>query len=136
MAGRATMQTMLHAKLDGIQRQIEVLRGQEQMVRDMIRDLAPGPAPTAPTKVRATRSNVKSAVLDLLERVGQNGLNAAIAVDMAAQDNLNLDRGSVSSLLSRLKNDRVVSYDGSLYRLSTKDAPNVHPLRTQGATMK
>jgi len=136
MARSSTMQSMLHAKLDTIQRQIEVLRGQEKMVIDMIRDLSTEPSQPATAKVRATRSNVKSAVLDLLERVGQNGLNAAIAVEMASQDNVNLDRGSVSSLLSRLKNDKVVSYDGSLYRLTPKDVPNVHPLRTPGAAMK
>jgi len=129
------MQTMLQAKLDAVLRQMEVLKGQEAMIREMMRE-AGGEAPVQNVRHRAARSNVKSAVLDLLAQVGANGLNAAIAVDMASERGQNIERGSVSSLLSRLKNDGVVTYDGSLYRLAGVDAQNVHPLRTPGAAMR
>jgi len=78
----------------------------------------PMPSTEPAKRQRAPRSNVKSTVLSLLEQVGGSGLNAAIAVDLAKeQHGLDLDRGSVSSLLSRLKNEGTVSYDGRLYRL-------------------
>ena len=76
-------------------------------------------------KQRAARSDVKKQVLTLLEKQGKAGLNAATAVEMAAKQGYRLERGTVSSLLSRLKGDRTVSYDGSVYRLKEfGDDPN------------
>ena len=63
------------------------------------------------------RSNVKTTILDLLKEVGTTGLNAATTVEIASRRGIDLDRGSVSSLLSRLKRDGVVEYDGNRYRL-------------------
>ena len=63
------------------------------------------------------RSGVKGFVLDLLKERGAGGLNAAIAVEIAQKRGVLMDRGSVSSLLSRLKQDNVVTYDGHTYRL-------------------
>lgn len=75
-----------------------------------------------PTKRRAPRANVKQAVLDLLQEVRHAGLNAAMAVDMAKERGVELERGSVSSLLSRLKNEGVVSYDGVVYKLAERES--------------
>lgn len=72
------------------------------------------------------RGKVKSLVLDLLREVGTTGLNAQTATDLADRRGVSLGRDSVSSLLSRLKKDGVVSYDGDRYRLmefSRQDAP-------------
>ena len=48
-----------------------------------------------------------------------------------------MERGTVSSLLSRLKNEGIVHYDQTVYRLmkfKPEDVPpNVHPIRTSGA---
>ncbi|TNC07103.1 hypothetical protein FF100_33570 [Methylobacterium terricola] len=63
------------------------------------------------------RVATKGIVLDLLSDVGTTGLNAQSAVDMAANRGIDLDKASVSSLLSRLKKDEVVVYDGDRYRL-------------------
>lgn len=74
---------------------------------------------TDPTvKKRAPRSSVKTTVLALLEQVGENGLNAGMVVEMARNHQIELDRGSVSSLLSRLKHDGAVTHEGDRYRLS------------------
>jgi hypothetical protein len=94
-------------------------------------------------RTRSTRSNVKSVVLELLERVGRNGLNAQIACDLAQKEGHDLHVKSVSSLLSRLKHDEVVVYVGGVYILkdcvarepsALATAPNsvVRPLRTSG----
>ncbi|QYK42551.1 MAG: hypothetical protein KF887_05380 [Paracoccaceae bacterium] len=117
--------------LDMALREVEKIRAQEALILDMQREARGEPK----TKIRAPRSNVKQTILDLLADAGDAGLNAALAVETAAKAKVTLERGTVSSLLSRLKNEGVVSYDGSLYRLvkpKQDTSPNVHPLRTSG----
>lgn len=117
--------------LDLAMREVERIKAQEELIRDMIREARGEPR----VKLRAPRSNVKQTVLQLLEQAGAVGLNAATAVETAAKAGVTIERGTVSSLLSRLKNEGVVVYDGSVYRLASFKAdtgPNVHPLRTSG----
>lgn len=114
----------MRSRLETIRREIEKLQAQEALLLDMMGE---SPKPSA----RAAKGSVKTAVLDLLEDVGRSGLNAASAVDLAKAKGIDLDRGSVSSLLSRLKTDEVVVYDGSVYRLKKyNEMPGVTPLRT------
>ena len=68
-------------------------------------------------RTRHPRGWVKVALLELLEEVGDIGLNAQSAVDLAKQKKIELDRNTVSSLLSRFKRDGVVDHDGHHYRL-------------------
>jgi hypothetical protein len=63
------------------------------------------------------RTGVKGFVLDLLGERGSAGLTAAVTVEIAGARGVLMDRASVSSLLSRLKQDGIVEYDGSVYRL-------------------
>jgi hypothetical protein len=77
---------------------------------------------TGVKKPRAPRSDVKREVLRLLEEVGDRGLVAASAVEMAEKRGVRLERGTVSSLLSRLKHDGFVVYDGTSYRLPSSGA--------------
>jgi hypothetical protein len=63
------------------------------------------------------RTATKTIVLDLLRDTGTTGLNAQGAVDLANNRGITLDRASVSSLLSRLKRDGILSFDGEKYRL-------------------
>lgn len=78
------------------------------------------------------RPQVKNIVLDLLEDVGTTGLDASTAVALADAKGLTIERNSVSSLLSRLKKDEVIDYDGSKYRLKKfvkkPDNPSLHVL--------
>ena len=71
-----------------------------------------------PIRTRAPRSNVKKIVLHLLSESGAEGLNAAKAVELAEERGISLERGSVSSLLSRLKRYGIVAFDGKVYRLT------------------
>lgn len=64
------------------------------------------------------RGKLKTLVLDMLREVGTTGLNAATAMEMADRRGLVIAKDSVSSLLSRLKKDDVVQYDGEKYRLT------------------
>lgn len=63
------------------------------------------------------RTNVKGILLDLLREVGTTGLNAATAVEIANRRGTKLDRGTVSSILSRLKRDGTLVYEGERYKL-------------------
>jgi len=77
--------------------------------------------------LRPPRANVKQTVLDLLQQQGTEGLNAATAVELAAKRNEVIHQPTVSSLLSRFKNDGVAVYDGKVYRLkqfASTDAEN------------
>lgn len=66
---------------------------------------------------RARRGAVKEALFDLLKESGKSGLNANAAVEMAKRRGVDLDRGTVSSTLSRMKRDGAVDHDGERYRL-------------------
>lgn len=118
-------------RLDGIRREIEKLQAQEALLLDML-----GEQPEKTTQKRAPKGSVKVKVLELLESQGRSGLNASKAVELSLRGNEPLDRGSVSSLLSRLKQDDVVVYDGSNYRLkkyaTILPPTTVTPIRTSG----
>ena len=75
------------------------------------------PVPKEGMTTVSRRTGVKGFVLDLLRERGADGLNAAVAVEIASRRGVLMDRGSVSSLLSRLKQDEVVTYDDNMYRL-------------------
>lgn len=115
MAKGPTMKA-LEERLDLVLREIDKLRAKEDLLRDMIREAKGEPK----VKFRAPRSNVKQTILDLLEAAGEAGLNATSAVETAARAGTTLERGTVSSLLSRLKHEGVVIYDGSVYRLADR----------------
>lgn len=111
------VQAMKHAEAlrDRLKAQISELQQQLAGVEMTIRAMRGEPA--TPVRSRAPRSNVKGYILALLEDAQARGLNAAMAVEIAEARGETLERGTVSSLLSRFKADGVVTYDGSVYRL-------------------
>lgn len=73
---------------------------------------------------RIRRGNLKETVLDIAEEVGDRGITAEECVALARTNKgIDLVPGSVSSLLSRLKNDDVLFYDGQRYRLKKFSGP-------------
>jgi hypothetical protein len=113
--------------LDRVLREVDKIKAQESLILDMIREAKGDSKP----KLRAPRSSVKQTILDMLAESALLGINASMAVEMAAKAGVSLERATVSSLLSRLKSEGVVTYDGSTYRLASarQDTPNVTPLR-------
>jgi len=77
---------------------------------------------------------VKVVLLEMLEIAGAAGLNAAIAVSIAAKREMKVDRTTLSSLLSRLKADGIVDHDGYRYRLAA--SPNKRALNEIGRSPK
>lgn len=133
---RAPTMKDLQSRLDVIQRDIDKLEAQKELVLEMMgQDQEP-----KTTSRRAKKGSVKQAVLHLLEEAGERGLNANTAITKAKERGVKLDRGSVSSLLSRLKADGIVSYEDEFYRLkkfsrAARDSSSVTPLRTSGGSM-
>jgi hypothetical protein len=73
---------------------------------------------------RTRRGNLKETVLELAESVREKGLTADECVFMAKElKDIDLVLGSVSSLLSRLKTDKVLFFDGNRYRLQKYSGP-------------
>lgn len=139
----------LGERLAKVRADMAVLAGQEALLLELM-----GVTPEAPPsdsvpapRSRAPRANVKQEVIGLLQAVKGNGLNAAMAVAMAHDERgVRLERGTVSSLLSRMKNEGLVTYIDGLYRLREhspaseqhsvaeppKPGASVHPLRASG----
>lgn len=111
------MLDLLIQERDQLLKQREALNNQIIGLERAI-SLAGGEEPIAATKPSGRRVNNKGIVLKLLEEAGTTGLNAVSAVEMASRRGVSLDRNSVSSLLSRLKADNIVVYDGDRYRLA------------------
>lgn len=65
---------------------------------------------------KGRRTNVKGIVLALLQERAGLGLTAGTAVELAEQRGIKLEKATVSSLLSRLKNDGIATYADSVYR--------------------
>ncbi len=90
-------------KLDGLELAISLIEnGESQEDR---------PEPKA-------AANIKVLLLDLAREVKADGLNANIAVELAAKRGIDLKRGTAASNLSRLKTDKALVHDGERYRLS------------------
>ena len=115
----ASPMSIIRKRLEEKREQLSILTAEISLLESMLAEAKGEPDPSQP-KQRAKRSSVKSYVLELLDQVGEKGLNAAIAVSMATQEGRDLDRNSVSSLLSRLKNEGLLVYDGDKYRLKSR----------------
>jgi hypothetical protein len=99
--------------------------GKIEGLREALRIQAGDPSAQMEEAVRrrTRRGNLKQTVIDLLTEVGDKGLNAESCVPLAKSKGVDLLQGSVSSLLSRLKNDDIVFFDGSRYRLKKFAGP-------------
>lgn len=96
-----------------LQRQINRL--QEQLAGV---ELAIGTLSGVAQGAKQERTNVRTTLLRILESEGEKGINAAIAVEISARQNVRLEKATVASVLSRLKAEGLAVYDGSLYRPS------------------
>lgn len=98
-----------------LRRKRDLLDMEIQTVERLIRK-AKGEAEPSEQDARPKRQNVKSVVIGLIQERAALGITPSIAVDLAAARGIALEKATVSSILSRLKADGVVSYDGTVYR--------------------
>ena len=115
---KADMQRLLNQR-DQLMREIEALRNKVAGLEMAIAllDADDGAGAKRSGRKPSERRSVKTVLLDLLEESGTTGLNASSAVEIANRRGITLGRGTVSSLLSRIKRDGVITFDGERYRL-------------------
>jgi CRP-like cAMP-binding protein len=78
------------------------------------------------------RTNVKRTVLGIIHDAGTLGVNAVEVVNSAAAKGISLDRASVSSLLSRLKREKTLTFNGERYVEAPPPEPEVRLIRLGG----
>lgn len=106
------------------QKAIEAFQNQLLGVEASIKalNLAPGASPPP-------RRNVKRAVLEIIHEAAAVGVTPTEVVDRAAAKGRELNRDSVSSLLSRFKRDGVLRFDGERYFPANPSGPQEPPLK-------
>jgi hypothetical protein len=108
---RAAFLSRIDGRIEGLREALRLHGGESQFVADPL------------VRRRARRGNLKETVLGLAGEVEDRGLTAEGCVAMAKGKGIDLVQGSVSSLLSRLKNDGVMFFDGQVYRLKQYAGP-------------
>ncbi len=102
----------LNGKIDGLELALRMMKG--QAVEDL----------RVPPVERQRRGDVKNTVLEIVTASIDRGITVNECLSMAhVEHGVKLDRASVSSLLSRLKRDDVLFYDGDRYRLKKYAGP-------------
>ncbi|MBE7158271.1 MAG: hypothetical protein INR62_07520 [Rhodospirillales bacterium] len=116
---------VLQERLDRLLSEMERLRERADEVRGLLRIMSEeGPDTGLSEKRKVRRGDLKDIVLSLYKRAAETGLSAAECVKSAQdQHGVALQPASVSSLLSRLKADGVLFYDGERYRLKRYAGP-------------
>jgi len=110
------------AKLENEKSRIE---GQIEGLKQALRLQSPsGSTVEIDVPKRARRGNLKETVLDLIGEAAENGLTTEECVFKAKNEKgITLIASSVSSLLSRLKSDDILFFDGTKYRLKQYAGP-------------
>ncbi len=109
----------LKAEREKIRREIAQLQGRLEGVEFSLSLMTGEPVATPAidsSPPRQSRGTVKTTVLSLVEEHKANGLTASEVVELAERIGVRLERGSVSSLLSKLKSDGALDIrDGNKY---------------------
>ena len=117
------------AEIRSLQQQIEVLQNKLLGVEDSIKALGGDVESLDSTTGGARRRNVKRTVMAIINQRVKEGVTASEIVTFAADTGRELDRASVSSLLSRLKADQVLTFDGERYYPTPSSDVPTSPLR-------
>lgn len=126
MSGSKANLKILQDRRAKLAAEMEALRVRVDELDGLIRLMGGGPLPAvaAPEVHKPRRGDLKDVVLSLYDEAGEVGLSSAECVAAAKEKRgTDLQPASVSSLLSRLKADGVLFYDGERYRLKRFAGP-------------
>lgn len=102
----------IKGKLATIRAEISRLRAQEEVLVELIGQEGGEPAPI---EARKRSPSIKPLVLELMNRAGFTGATSG-EVDRAVRDRVpSVAKDTVGSVLSRLKSDGALTYDGDRY---------------------
>jgi hypothetical protein len=108
--GKAKMK-VLEDQRDALLNEIEALRNKVAGLEMAMALLTGDNTAGEKTKKSSAKISVTATLLDLLKQAGTTGLNAQTAVEIAQARGIELEKSSVSSLLSRLKREGTLVYD-------------------------
>jgi len=105
----------LREERDRLLREIEALRNQLIATERALAIVEGTAFPQPEPRPRERARNVKDTVLGMLAEAGERGLSVNQILDIAKAKGTDLDRGSVSSLLSRLKRESTLDMKEGQY---------------------
>lgn len=114
MARESKQMSIVKAQLDAVRAQIERLQVKEETLLELLRALSGEPA-IADKPVRRRAPSVKPHVLDFMREVGVLGATTAEVDDAIRALNPHVAKDTVGSVLSRLKSEGALTYDGERY---------------------
>lgn len=110
---------VLTDRRDRLKAELETIKARLDEVEGLIRLMTGQPVPEhAAPEQRIKRGSIKTALLDLAAEAAETGLSVTDCLERAKPRlGVDLDRASVSSMLSRFKKEDVMVFDGTRYRL-------------------
>lgn len=116
MSGRTDKMKRVIAERDRLKAQIEALQNQLKGLEMAITAMNGDEKTQADTAVSRPRAkNVKETVLTLVQNAGADGITVNGVLDAAKDSGVYLERGTVSSLLSRMKRESVLDMNDGRY---------------------
>jgi len=109
--------------IDGLKRALSLIKKDATILNADLNHNDSSLSANVERKTRQRRGGLKTTVLDIVTNQAEKGTTVNECVTIAAESGTSLDRASVSSLLSRLKKDDVLFYDGERYRLKQYAGP-------------
>lgn len=125
MARESKQMSIIKTQLDAVRAQIERLRVKEETLMELLRELN-GEPPVEEKSVRRRSPSVKPLVLDFMKEVGDRGATSAEVDEAVRALNPTVAKDTVGSVLSRLKADGALVYDGERY-YEKRFAPSPRP---------
>ncbi len=115
MANARDQMKMLESELERVRSEIEKLRVEEALLLKMIGKMGGGNSPAAVKSARTRSPSVKPIVLDIMREAGPRGATTN-EVDEAVRLRVpSVAKDTVGSVLSRLKGDGALVYEGERY---------------------
>ncbi len=106
--------SIIKSQLDAVRAQIERLHVKEETLLELLREIAGEPV-NEPKPARKRAPNVKPHVLDFMREVGERGATSSEVDESVRALNPAVAKDTVGSVLSRLKADGALGYDGERY---------------------
>jgi hypothetical protein len=129
MAKESKQMSVIKGQLAAVRAEIERLRIKEETLVDLLRELSGESAPSEAV-VRRRSPNVKPLVLDYMREAAQRGATTAEVDEYVKTHVPTVAKDTVGSVLSRLKSDGALTYDGERY-YEKKFAPEPRPFEPQ-----
>lgn len=125
MARMNEQMSIVKKELEAVRLQIAELRVKEQAYLDLLTKFGMPEQPTAPV-IRKRSPHVKPLVLDIMSKVGAEGATSAEVDAMVRTIVPSVADDTVGSVLSRLKSDGALVYNGERY-YEKRFAPQSNP---------